>query len=147
VPLKLGRQYSFVKVVLRQEGRVCIDAIVTHANIRKETGVTLATRGVVTAIPALAECVEHEKKADPASIFRIAATKLRFWFPKNGRYGVGRLGPSVREQWVKLDDGSGKGFGVNDLGLLCDMVGSVFTAMRGKRLMLSTVCAHSGELS
>jgi hypothetical protein len=134
VPLKLGRQYSFVKVVLRQEGRVCIEAIITHANIRNETGVTLVTRGVVTAIPERGECAELERRSDLASVFRAVTHKIRFWFPKDGRHGVGKLGPSVREQWVRLDDGSGKGFGVNDLGLLCDMVrGSLIGPYAGAR--------------
>lgn len=126
-PLKLGRQYSFVRIVLRQNGHVCIDATITHACISRETGATLETRGM-GAYPDLPDrvrdCKEMRLSQDPSLVFRVATSKLKYCFPIEGKYGFGRagMGPSIREQWVALDDGSGKRFGVADLGFLCDMV-------------------------
>ena len=126
-PLKLGRQYSFIRVVLRQSNHICIDATITHACIARETGATLETRGMraYVAIPdRVRDCREMPSLKDPISIFRVATSKLKYWFPIDGKHGVGRagMGPSIREQWVTLNDGSGTKFGVSDLGFLSDMV-------------------------
>ena len=121
-PLKLGRQYSFVRVQLHQHAKLCIDATVTHANILQESGATLPSRGVTERIPDRLECVEAKHMRDPTAEFRRVTRKLKYMFPKDSLYGSGRLGPSVREQWVALSDGSGRGFRANDLGYICDMV-------------------------
>lgn len=137
-PLKLGRQYSFVRVVLRQSGHVRIDATITHACIERESGATLHTLGMAAyaAVPdRVGDCSEMPPATGAVAVFRVATGKLKYRFPNEGRLGVGRAGPSVREQWVKLDDGSNAGFGVADLGFLCDTVSPPPAPSPRERLM------------
>ncbi|KAA8908959.1 thioesterase-like superfamily-domain-containing protein [Sphaerosporella brunnea] len=109
-PLKLGRQYSFVRVLLMQAGAVCVDATITHADMLSERGATLETRRA-GPLPPRDRCVQ----VLPENGFRVATRKLRYLVPTE------RVDCAVREQWVTLDDGSAQGFGVNDLGFVADM--------------------------
>ncbi|KAF8242408.1 hypothetical protein K440DRAFT_490208, partial [Wilcoxina mikolae CBS 423.85] len=123
-PLKLGRQYSFVRVELLQDSLVCIDATIVHANMSLESGATLQSRGMgmYGEIPdRVRDCKPAEE--DSGNKFGAATYKLLQVFPKEGVDGSGWRGRplSIREQWVKLRDGSNEGFGLTDLGFVCDM--------------------------
>jgi len=63
-------------------------------------------------------------REDSGSNFRVAMNKIAQVFPKERMGGSGWLSTaqSIREQWVKLRDGSNEGFGLSDLGFVCDMV-------------------------
>jgi hypothetical protein len=121
-PIKLGRQYSFFRVVLSQRNRRCLEAAVIAADVTAEVGKTLRTQPLWFSIPNReTECSppvggDH----DPTTKWRVAQKKLLYAFPLeiSGKPTV----PSVKGQWVKLADGSGNQFRVEDLGFVADMV-------------------------
>jgi len=125
-PVKLGRQYSFIRASLHQGGKQCLEAIITHANLAAEAGVNLPTIPKEPP-PSWASCLALDLAKDPTSDFRVASKKLRYRVPANDGsslaaiVGSSRFGPSVREQWTQLNDGSGLNYNLAALGLLSDM--------------------------
>lgn len=160
-PLKTGRQYSFVRVALLQQDskNVCIDATVTHANMSLEAGVTLPTRGMrmyyggkgaatasdggdsggASGVPdRVRDC---EVQYDPADKFRVASMNVEKMFPRGSSFGSCGQQPSISEQWVALRDGSGAGFGLTDLGFLCDIVYTALFPRPPPGLRLTVLCS------
>ncbi|TGZ82949.1 hypothetical protein EX30DRAFT_339201 [Ascodesmis nigricans] len=121
VPIKIGRQYSFVRVELFQGKHLCLTAVVTHASFAQEA----ASKGLngpemvpkPRYITPFEECEGQEPKGRGAD-FRVAEKKLNYRFPKGTVYGS-RGNELRREQWVSFADG--KDIMPTDLGMISDM--------------------------
>jgi acyl-CoA thioesterase len=131
-PLKLGRQFSTVRVNLVQRDEVtdkttvCLEALVTQGNLIAEShsgGMNLKTKGLLDkdSIPNREECVKWV--TDPRwHTRRLAAFKVEMHLP-NGSDSLSAsptLGPSVREQWVRWTPGVGSKFSISSLAFLAD---------------------------
>lgn len=116
--LKAGRQFTFVRVTLRQRDVVCLEGtmIFTHFT-QLQKGISLRTLPAVTLPPRDGPWATIS--ADPLHEFRPVAKKLLYGIPPGTRLGSKKSSPSVREQWVKMADGSR--FGLTSLGYLSDM--------------------------
>jgi acyl-CoA thioesterase len=130
--LKLGRQFSTVRVQLLQQDSksgkqiVCFEALVTQGNLSLEAisgGRSLPTPPYLAKedIPERADC-EEWLTAPEWIPRRPAAFKLTVMLPKGSDSLAAhpKLGPSVREQWVKWRKGVGETFDVGSLAYLAD---------------------------
>lgn len=131
-PLKIGRQFSVVRVNVSQRDEtmqteaVRLEALVTQGNIAQEVqgkGINLATKGLLDGrlIPTRDKCEKFE--ADPRlRIQRPALFKLEFYLPEgsNSLCASPTHGPGVREQWVRWAPGVGSGFSISSLAFVAD---------------------------
>jgi acyl-CoA thioesterase len=131
-PLKLGRQFSTVRVnvIQRDEAKgktvTCLEALVTQGNLTAESqsgGMNLATKGLLDkkSIPKREEC--EQWLTDPRwHTRRIAAFKIEVYLPKgsDSRAASPTLGPGVREQWMRWTPGVGSKFSLSSLAFLAD---------------------------
>ncbi|KAI5850479.1 thioesterase-like superfamily-domain-containing protein [Morchella snyderi] len=126
-PLKTGRQYTFLRATLTQNGgeRLCFEGLIPFTNfVTLQTGPTLPTASTLPrrGIPDReTECLQAPNTGDPLVDVRPVSRKLVYAVPAAGARTYGSLegSPSVREQWVSLKDG-----GMMDipaLGFLSDM--------------------------
>jgi acyl-CoA thioesterase len=131
-PLKLGRQFSTVRVNLIQRNEakgkttVCLEALVTQGNLAVEAkngGIDLETKGLLDkkSIPKRETC--EKWVTDPRWYSRrFAAFKIEMYLPE----GSDSLcvspteGPGVREQWVRWTPGVGTTFSNASLAFLAD---------------------------
>lgn len=124
-PLKLGRQFSTLRVQLlqppsTQNPKICIEAIVMQGNLSSPfSNLHLATRPRVEKVPRREDFEEGVVQEQWLGL-RPALFKFEKRFPNGANvYGVSEgLGKSVREQWVSW--GGGRKFGVQALGFLAD---------------------------
>jgi hypothetical protein len=131
-PLKLGRQFSTVRVNLiqRDEAKgktvVCLEALVTQGNLAAEAkngGTDLATKGLLdkNLIPKRETC--EKWVVDPRWYSRrFAAFKIDLHLPEgsDSRAASPTEGPGVRQQWVHWSPGVGTTFSVPSLPFLAD---------------------------
>lgn len=120
-PIKIGRQYSFVRVELFQDKHLCLTAVVTHASYAAEKAAGGINGPEVTPkpvyLPPLEECIEPPA-IDPSADFRVAEKKLIYKFPRDTHFGS-RSKELARKQWVRFADGSK--LTPVDLGMVSDM--------------------------
>lgn len=121
--IKLGRQTSTVQLILTQDGRDEVIAILTHANLALETGLSLPTAWRLDPAPSKANLDQlAENGADdtwalwksPRPDFRKASLNVDIYIPKRGRVDRG-----IMDQWIKFKNG--EYFTNTCLGLLSDM--------------------------
>lgn len=138
--LKVGRQFSTVRVQLHQqdrsyaEPRLCLEALVTQGNLTAEaqsSGLSLPTRPLsdMFSIPKRVDCQEWVIP-DEWLANRTAACKVTIFFP-TGSSSLGAsptYGPSVKEEWVRWSPGAGKLFDVVSLPYLADCFGPLLEA-------------------
>jgi acyl-CoA thioesterase len=131
-PLKLGRQFSTVRVnvIQRDEAKdktiVCLEALVTQGNLTAEShsgGMNLATKGMLNKnlIPKREEC--EKWVTDPRwHGRRPAAFKIEMYLPKgsDSLCASPTMGPELREQWVRWSPGVGSKFSISSLAFLAD---------------------------
>ena len=129
--LKLGQQFSFVRLQLLQKhtgkSRICIEATCTMGNMSREVesgGVSLPTKPMssLRPIPRLNDCElwNRDPRWNPR---RPGAIKIDIYLPRGTPILLAHptLGPSVREQWVKWADHAGQeGFSIASLLYLAD---------------------------
>ena len=134
-PLKLGRQFSTVRVQLLQQDKIyseprrCLEALVTQGNLAREAqsrGLSLPTRPLSDkfSVPKKEDCKEWIVPVEwPRS--RPAGCKVTIFLPPgNGSFGASpTYGPSVKEEWVRWAPGIGKVFDVTSLPYLADCFG------------------------
>ncbi|KAK6218708.1 hypothetical protein LQW54_002631 [Pestalotiopsis sp. IQ-011] len=122
--LKLGRQTSTVRLTLVQEGRNEVLAVLTHASIARESGLTLPTAWRLDPAPPPADLDKlavHGMDGTWAECkslrpdFRKASLNVNMYTVKP----TGRVDRGVVEQWIKLR--SGEHFTNASLGFLSDM--------------------------
>lgn len=131
-PLKLGRQFSTLRVQLQQRDEatnkttVCLEALVTQGNISKEAqsgGLSLPTKPMLdkALIPKRETCEKWECDLRLHSR-RPVAFKITSYLPpgSDSLCASPTLGPSVREQWVRWAPGAGEGFSISSLAYLAD---------------------------
>jgi hypothetical protein len=131
-PLKLGRQFSTLRVNLIQHDpatnkkTVCLEALVTQGNLTKEAqsgGMSLPTKAMLkkTSIPKRAECEKWEYDERLPSR-RPATFQVTTYLPpgSDSLCASPTLGPSVREQWVRWPAGVGERFSISSLAFLAD---------------------------
>lgn len=131
-PLKLGRQFSTLRVNIHQRDpasgktSVCLEALVTQGNITREVqaaGLSLPTKPMLekASIPKREACElwEHDPRLPGR---RPAAFKAAHYLPKGGDSicSSPTQGPSVREEWVRWAPGSGERFSIGALAYLAD---------------------------
>jgi hypothetical protein len=131
-PLKLGRQFSTVRVNITQRDEtkgkttVCLEALVTQGNLATEAQngeVDLVTKGLLdkSSIPKRNTCDKWVTDQGWHSR-RPAAFKLEMYLPE----GSDSLcvspteGPGVREQWAHWAPGVGTTFSITSLAFLAD---------------------------
>ncbi|KAI1847734.1 hypothetical protein JX265_009163 [Neoarthrinium moseri] len=121
--IKLGRQTSTVQLTLTQDGRDEVIAVLTHANITAESGLSLPTAWRLSPSPEpadLKQLLAHGTDGtwtqwkSPRPDFRKASVNMDFFIPKQGRAERG-----VMDQWIKFKNG--ECFTNTCLGLLSDM--------------------------
>lgn len=93
--VKLGRQTSVVHVTLTQDGREEVVGYFTNSNIPTEKGVTYSTEWKLNPQPLPVsnfEALERDedplwghRREWPFVDFRKATTKIRSWFPRQGK--------------------------------------------------------------
>ncbi|KAK9782014.1 putative Thioesterase-like superfamily-domain-containing protein [Seiridium cardinale] len=121
--LKLGRQTSTVQLTLTQGGRNEVMAVLTHANIALESGLSLPTAWALNPAPHPANLNALAKHGtdgtwvlwnSPRPDFRKALSNVNIYTPKGARVDRG-----IMEQWVRFKNG--ERFTNTCLGLLSDM--------------------------
>jgi hypothetical protein len=139
-PIKLGRQFSTVRVQLLQqdktysEPRLCLEALVTQGNLAIEAqnqGMSLHTRPLLDkfSFPKKEVCKQWVAPGEWLAS-RPAACKVTIFFP-SGSEPLGAsptYGPSVKEEWVHWAPGVGKVFDVTSLPYLADCFGPLAEA-------------------
>jgi acyl-CoA thioesterase len=131
-PLKLGRQFSTVRVniIQRDEAKgkaiICLEALITQGNLVAEAqngGVDLATKGLLdkSSMPKREKC---EKWVTDIKWYtrRFAAFKVDMYLPEgsDSMCASPTEGPGVREQWVRWAPGVGTAFSIASLAFLAD---------------------------
>lgn len=152
--VKLGRQTSTVQLTLTQDGRDEVLAVLTHANLARESGVTLPTAWRPDALspppppPAdLARLAAHGADGawrtfhagGPNPEFRRASTQVDMYVPLAGRSARG-----VLDQWIKLR--SGERFTHTALGFLSDMFPQMIESFSGDAAALAEAGIDEREL-
>ncbi|KAI0127934.1 thioesterase-like superfamily-domain-containing protein [Xylariales sp. AK1849] len=121
--VKLGRQTSTVQVTLTQDGRDEVIAMLTHANMAAESGLSLPTAWSLNPKPRTADLPKLAADgtdgfwklwATPVPEFRKAALNMHLYLPNGGRTARG-----VMDQWIRFKNG--ERFTNSCLGMLSDM--------------------------
>ncbi|KAH8653345.1 thioesterase-like superfamily-domain-containing protein [Xylariales sp. PMI_506] len=149
--IKLGRQTSTVQLTLTQDGRDEVIAMLTHANITAETGVSFPTAWSLDPKPPPTNLKKLAESGTDGvwkpwklamTKFRKAATKVDIYLP-----GGGRVERGVIDQWIKFK--SGERFTNLSLGYLCDMFPQLIEtytnddeAMENSGTSKKTITAH-----
>jgi hypothetical protein len=131
-PLKLGRQFSTVRVELIQHDsgtskpRTRLEALITQGNLSNEAksgGISLPTHPILAkeSIPKREDCEERKNDSD-LMLSRPAAYKIQTYFPPGSDpLGVTATnGPSVKEQWSRWMPSVGTSFSISSLPFLAD---------------------------
>jgi hypothetical protein len=130
-PLKLGRQFSTVRVQLLQNDdagktTVCFEAHITQGNLSNEAksgGLSLPSNPMLVKdmIPKREECEAWE--TDPRLPSRRPASFKTYTYLPPGSDSIcasPKYGPSVREQWVRWLPEVGTTFSLSSLAYLAD---------------------------
>jgi acyl-CoA thioesterase len=116
--LKTGRQYTFVRVALHQHDVVCLAGTIIFTHLtRLQKGISLRT--LPTAPLPSRDGPWVVLSDDPLHEVRPVSKKLLYRVHSGTCLGSKKESPSLREQWVKMADGSR--FGISSLGYLSDM--------------------------
>jgi hypothetical protein len=122
--VKLGRQTSTVRLTFVQEGRKEVLAVLTHANIGLESGLTLPTAWRLDPAPPPADLEALAARGtdgtwaewkSPRPEFRKASLNAQMYTVRRS----GRVDRGVVEQWIRLR--SGEPWTNTHLGFLSDM--------------------------
>jgi acyl-coenzyme A thioesterase PaaI-like protein len=149
--VKLGRQTSTVQVTLTQDGRNEVIAVLTHANLALESGISLPTSWSLDPAPPPADL---EKLAahgtdgtwtvftpgGPNPNFRKAALQVDIYNYKGSRVQRGMM-----DQWIKFK--SGEPFTNTCLGLLSDMFPQMVESYKGDQEALEGAGVSERQLS
>ncbi|CUS12531.1 unnamed protein product [Tuber aestivum] len=117
--LKTGRQYTFLRVTLYQDvPRLEANIAFTHMT-EHQNGPTLRTVPPRPP-PPLTNGLWDTTKGDPLRDTRPVTNKLHYKAAPDSHFGSDKdNSPSIREQWVRMADGSK--FSIASLGYLSDM--------------------------
>ncbi|KAI9848711.1 MAG: hypothetical protein M1837_006798 [Sclerophora amabilis] len=121
--IKLGQQTSTIHVSLKQDDREEVVGYITNANLQTESGVSLQTRFSLDPLPAPVDVSKLRQDADahwelqtrmPFPEFRKAATKVTFFFPRDGHPHR-----SMNDEWITFQNG--ERFTNESIGYAADM--------------------------
>ncbi|RPB02416.1 hypothetical protein L873DRAFT_1841908 [Choiromyces venosus 120613-1] len=117
--LKTGRQYTFLRVSLYQDV-LCLEANIAFTHMTEhQKGPTLRTV-LPPPPPPLTDGPWYTAEGDPLHDARPVSKKILYKVAPGSQFGSDKKNsPSVREQWVKMADGSK--FSIASLGYLSDM--------------------------
>ena len=131
-PLKLGRQFSTLRVNLIQHDHatnkktVCLETLVTQGNLTKEAqsgSISLPTKPTLdkSSIPKRAEWEKWEYD-EKLPRHRPATFQVTTYLPpgSDSICASPTMGPNVREQWVCWASGVGERFSISSLAFLAD---------------------------
>ena len=117
--LKTGRQYTFLRISLHQDF-LCLEANIAFTHMTEhQNGPTLRTIPPPPP-PPRSDGPWYTTAGDPLHDVRPAAKKLLYKASPGSRFGSDKKNsPSMREEWVKMADGSK--LSITSLGYLSDM--------------------------